>query len=89
MKAPDKVYWLTRDSSADGVLSEAVDVWLERPVRSRLPGGGVMWLGPGDTGIESRYQTWTLDQARAEVRWGAPATDLESVMVGIENETSV
>lgn len=81
---PTQTYWLTRDTSTEGVLSDTVDVWLERPSRTNLPGGlGAMWLGPGDTGIESRFQVWTLAFAYKEVRSGTPANDRECLCVGI------
>ena len=53
-------YWCTRDMDSEGKLADLVDVWLARPTRMSLPGGGCMWLGPGDTGLEERYAQWTI-----------------------------
>ncbi len=50
------VYWMTRDLSADGIVSESVDVWLVKPERVRLTGGtGAYWRTPG--GAEIFVQT--------------------------------
>jgi len=79
------VYWLTRDSDVNGNLNTVIDVWLARPVRSNLPGGGALWLGPGDTGLEHRYCVWPIDFAQKQVGFGYPQTDRECVIVGTEN----
>ncbi len=74
-------YWLTRDVDAEDKLSEQIDVWLERPVRHNLPGGGAIWIGPGETGIEKRHAVWTVDIALANCRV-YPATSRECIRVG-------
>ena len=79
----NQVYWLTRDEDHEGTVSEQVDVWLARPHRISIPGGGAMWLGPDESGIEKRYAMWTLDNARKNVPGGAvPDNSRESIKVG-------
>lgn len=70
-------FWLTRDEDVNGVLSETVDVWLERPTRTTLPGGGCMWIGSGVTGLEKRWAQWSLDNARKHAT--LPETSRECV----------
>jgi hypothetical protein len=74
-------FWCTRDENSEGVLSELVDVWLARPVRMSLPGGGCMWLGPGDTGLEERYAQWTIAVTLANC-CTYPETSRESICKG-------
>lgn len=81
-------YWVTRDSNADGSLSDTVDVWLTRPERKTLPGGlGAMWICddifiPTANGeSHARYTTWTLDQCRRACHT-VPDTDRECLHVG-------
>lgn len=78
-----EIYWLTRDQDGDGVLSFMVDVWVERPTRMALPGGGWMWLGEGTTGLEARLGSWkTGDKVRPPGT--LPETERECVRVGPE-----
>ena len=72
-------YWLTRNS-IQGYLSDAVDVWLERPIRTMYD-GDVMWI-PVTPATESYWGRWTLDQAYIQVRAGVPDNDRECLRVG-------
>ncbi len=78
-------YWLSRDSDSTGTLSDVVEVWLVRPDRERLPGGGVMWLGPDNTGVEHRYAQWTPEVCLAECHV-YPQTDRELIRCGPETD---
>lgn len=74
-------FWCTRDTASDGQLSELVDVWLAKPSRINLPGGGAVWLGPGETGLEQRYAQWTLAATLKNCRT-IPATSWECIVSG-------
>lgn len=74
-------YWLTRDSNDEGELSIQVDVWSEPPELHRLPGGGSMWLGKDDCGVETRTAIWSLDETLKACRV-LPETYREIIRVG-------
>jgi hypothetical protein len=76
-------YWLSRDESDEGVMSEQVDVWLERPTRYSLAGGGAVWLGSGESGLDKRFAIWTTAAALQNCRV-YPDTSRECIRVGDE-----
>ena len=59
-------YWITRNETYEGVISDSVDVWLVRPVRKAGAYGGWEWLGPG--GLEDRYAQWSLASCLMQCR---------------------
>jgi hypothetical protein len=82
------VYWVTRDSDAEGNLDPDIDVWLSQPRRSTLPGGlGAVWIcddimvPSADGDVPARYATWTKDQCMRACNV-IPETDRECVRVG-------
>lgn len=87
-KSRELTYWLTRDSDHEGRLDSTVDVWLARPTRFNLDGGGCVWIcdealmvatAKGD--VPARYASWTLDQCFRACRV-YPDTDRECIRVG-------
>lgn len=77
----DTPYWITRDSNDEGELSIQVDVWNAPPELHRLPGGGSMWLGRDDMGVETRTGIWSLDETLKACRV-LPDTYRECIKVG-------
>lgn len=81
---PDGEYWITRERWF-GQLTDHVEVWSRRPVRTRHPDGDVTWLAlPED--VDS-YDTYVLEILAEDVRVEigvAPETDLECIHVGGE-----
>jgi hypothetical protein len=67
------IFWVTRNETYEGVLSDSVDVWLVRPTRKAGPYGGWEWLGPG--GLEDRYAQWSLAACLAK----ALSTDKKTI----------
>ena len=76
------VLWLTRDSEdATGVMSGVVEVWGERPTRSRAENGlGASWF---PTHVEHEGLLCRVTVAAAEAYFNvAPGTDMEIIRVG-------
>jgi hypothetical protein len=80
-------YWCSRDSSEDGKLKDACDLWTTRPMRKRR-GDGAYWhtldVTPPDSlkmvGYVGRY---TLEAIRAWTNTHTiPETDIELLVVG-------
>lgn len=80
-EAAGRPYWLTRDEDAEGVLSEQVEVWMERPARWPLSGGGWTWLGADDTGLLHRYSVCDVAYIMKECRV-VPETSRECIKIG-------
>ena len=78
-------FWVTRDQDGQGRLSDVVDAWAERPERMAIPGGGWMWLGSGETGLEARVGSWRPTEC---TRWAptTPDTSLECIVYGTPPE---
>jgi hypothetical protein len=72
-------YWLTRNS-IQGYLSDAIDVWTARPIRT-MHDGDVMWI-PDSPRTDTYWGRWTFDQAYKQVRAGIPEDDRMCVKVG-------
>jgi hypothetical protein len=71
---PARPFWLTRDSSsADGALSDKVDIWLARPRRASI-GLGAAWMVDD---AAHYFGFWSLAEAGREVRNGVPDNDRE------------
>lgn len=82
-------YWLTRDSDAEGVVSDVVDVWLAPPVRRALGDRGAYWIVEDDAirvrtkggDVPARHTTWDVEHARAQCGT-APDDDRQAIRVG-------
>ena len=72
-------YWCTRDLH-QGKLSELVEVWVVKPNLVRRDDNSVSWMSDGPTGIEGRYQAWTLDTCLQHVGT-IPETERECIRV--------
>lgn len=70
-------YWMTRDS-ANGVLSEFIDVWLVKPDLQRTPDGDVFWISP--YGLSDRCTEWTPEEAKHHA-YVYPETNRECIKV--------
>lgn len=81
---PDGECWITRERWF-GALTDHVEVWARRPVRTRHPDGDVTWLAePADVDEHETYVLEILaEDVRAEIGV-APETDLECIHVGGE-----
>ncbi len=67
-------YWVTRNEDKDGKLSDVIEVWLDRPTRTNLEGGGCEWSG-------DFYAEWTVAATLINCRT-YPETSRECLVVG-------
>ncbi len=74
-------FWMSRDEDAAGTLATTVDIWIARPSRKNIEGGGVMWCGDGITGFEGHFERWTPAQCLVEVHV-YPETSRECIKYG-------
>ncbi len=76
--AADKylTYWMTRNSIC-GVLSDAVDVWLTRPIRM-IVDEKILWHA------DKYYGRWNMDEAYRQARGGVPEDDRQCTRIGYE-----
>lgn len=87
----EMTYWLTRDSDADGVLSEFVDVWLAKPARRTFGNGGAYWTAAievvetGDGPKLVKYLVWTKEQCLMKCKT-YPDDDRQCIRVGDDVE---
>jgi hypothetical protein len=79
---PSRVYWVTRDTDTEGVLSDHVDVWDVKPTMHRYYGEerGLFWLDDNG-GINGRYGRFPLE---AVAHWGHTLPDTERECIRVE-----
>lgn len=87
-------YWVTRDSDANGNLSDHVDIWTSQPTRRTLsPTGGAYWIVEDRPDEAERLAAHYGHYSAATIQktWGhtIPDTDRECIRretVHTENE---
>lgn len=89
-RAREMSYWITRDQTVDGKLSGVVDVWLIRPERIALEGGGAYWRVPGGEEVfvqsgegpkPARFATWPLSTLPT-----IPDDSIQCIRYGFDDE---
>lgn len=90
-------YWLSRDRSADGTLSEVCDVWFLKPAMKRYDDGAYRYelaqgadtmVKTGDGPKDAHLGTWTLAMCLRECRT-YPDDHLQVIRVGLDEEPPI
>ncbi len=78
----DRGFWLTRDRF-DNLISDSVDIWIEKPEPLFYADGDIVWIAP--LGIVDRVTTYhgslPVDEVRKEFGSATPDTERECVLI--------